>query len=82
MLIRQPDRASLFELGTRGIRLVSAALADIEIGERDERADVFVGVAQRLTRELYPGVSEELTARSANANSYHGSADSPLGQHA
>jgi hypothetical protein len=54
---------------------------DVEVGQRDERPDVFVGITKRLAGELHPRVGEKLSVGAADADPHEGALNAAFAQH-
>jgi hypothetical protein len=54
---------------------------DVEVGQRDERPDVFVGVTKRLPGKLHPRVREKLSVGAPDADPDDGALNAPFIQH-
>jgi hypothetical protein len=54
---------------------------DVEVGQRDERPDMFVGVTKRLPGKLHPRVGEKLSVGAPDADPDDGALNAPFVQH-
>ena len=54
---------------------------NVEVGQRDERPDMFVGITKRLAGELHPRVGEKLSVSAPDADPDEGALNAALAQH-
>ncbi len=64
------------------MRYPSAWAVYVEVGQGHERPDVFVGVSERFSCELYPGMGEKPAACAPHANPDDTPFDAAGGEHA